>query len=131
MSDACVRYFLPVVFFFFKHKTAYEMRIIDWSSDVCSSDLRSLRCFDAAQGAFDAANGYNHSVVRHCASIARLGDHAKTLFVLLLTLAPRADKWGRFFATRALEFRCPQRSEERRVGKECVSTCRSRWVPYH
>src|SRR3546814_10648204 len=28
------------VFFFFKQKTAYEMRISDWSSDVCSSDLR-------------------------------------------------------------------------------------------
>src|SRR3546814_14205028 len=28
------------IFFFFKHKTAYEMRISDWSSDVCSSDLR-------------------------------------------------------------------------------------------
>src|SRR3546814_664068 len=32
-------YFLRFVFFFFKQKTAYEMRISDWSSDVCSSDL--------------------------------------------------------------------------------------------
>src|SRR3546814_9712457 len=32
-----------MVFFFFKQKTAYEMRISDWSSDVCSSDLRSPR----------------------------------------------------------------------------------------
>src|SRR3546814_10840320 len=31
---------LPLIFFFFKQKTAYEMRISDWSSDVCSSDLR-------------------------------------------------------------------------------------------
>src|SRR3546814_10117846 len=31
-------------FFFFKQKTAYEMRISDWSSDVCSSDLLSVRC---------------------------------------------------------------------------------------
>src|SRR3546814_3571829 len=31
-----------VVFFFFKQKTAYEMRISDWSSDVCSSDLSDL-----------------------------------------------------------------------------------------
>src|SRR3546814_10542651 len=31
--------FLGLVFFFFKQKTAYEMRISDWSSDVCSSDL--------------------------------------------------------------------------------------------
>src|SRR3546814_9007992 len=38
-----------VLFFFFKQKTAYEMRISDWSSDVCSSDLRGLhRHVDAA-----------------------------------------------------------------------------------
>src|SRR3546814_10691239 len=37
-----------VIFFFFKQKTAYEMRISDWSSDVCSSDLRSSRRTDAA-----------------------------------------------------------------------------------
>src|SRR3546814_9065347 len=36
-------YSLWFVFFFFKQKTAYEMRISDWSSDVCSSDLRALR----------------------------------------------------------------------------------------
>src|SRR3546814_1303885 len=36
------RYMLDVLFFFFKQKTAYEMRISDWSSDVCSSDLSAL-----------------------------------------------------------------------------------------
>src|SRR3546814_5542382 len=35
------------ILFFFKQKTAYEMRISDWSSDVCSSDLRSCRCHPA------------------------------------------------------------------------------------
>src|SRR3546814_4829575 len=39
MSSGCVVYF-----FFFKQKTAYDMRISDWSSDVCSSDLRRSRC---------------------------------------------------------------------------------------
>src|SRR3546814_3019471 len=34
-------------FFFFKQKTAYEMRISDWSSDVCSSDLRRSRSLSA------------------------------------------------------------------------------------
>src|SRR3546814_4969218 len=34
--------FIWLLFFFFKQKTAYEMRISDWSSDVCSSDLRRL-----------------------------------------------------------------------------------------
>src|SRR3546814_10099619 len=41
-SNACVAY-LACVFVFFKQKTAYEMRISDWSSDVCSSDLLSAR----------------------------------------------------------------------------------------
>src|SRR3546814_4811876 len=35
----CIYSFLVIIFFFFKQKTAYEMRISDWSSDVCSSDL--------------------------------------------------------------------------------------------
>src|SRR3546814_11177306 len=35
---------------FFKQKTAYEMRISDWSSDVCSSDLSYPRCLDVAIG---------------------------------------------------------------------------------
>src|SRR3546814_6666516 len=40
---------VPCIFFFFKQKTAYEMRISDWSSDVCSSDLtRTRRCVFAA-----------------------------------------------------------------------------------
>src|SRR3546814_10881328 len=38
----CLLVLIIVVFFFFKQKTAYEMRISDWSSDVCSSDLASL-----------------------------------------------------------------------------------------
>src|SRR3546814_4333634 len=82
---------VDVVFFFFKQKTAYEMRISDWSSDVCSSDLRAARS--------GARRGRRHRVP---AGSAR---------------QPRSP--------------CGARSEERRVGKECVSTCRSRWSPYH
>src|SRR3546814_1605889 len=37
--------FIQYLFFFFKQKTAYEMRISDWSSDVCSSDLKATRAF--------------------------------------------------------------------------------------
>src|SRR3546814_2632662 len=73
-------------FFFFKQKTAYEMRISDWSSDVCSSDLP---CQKHEQ---KDTHPNDREEVEH-------GDDA--------------------------------RSEERRVGKECVSTCRSRWSPYH
>src|SRR3546814_6369190 len=43
--DSCIFVFLLFYFFFFKQKTAYEMRISDWSSDVCSSDL-VFRCAD-------------------------------------------------------------------------------------
>src|SRR3546814_1950247 len=86
-------------FFFFKQKTAYEMRISDWSSDVCSSDLVKRRADNLqAQAA---------------------------VFVL------RTDQIRQLVDARCAP-RCPEvRSEERRVGKECVSTCRSRWSPYH
>src|SRR3546814_5944800 len=40
---ACVSWVTLLLFFFFKQKTAYELRISDWSSDVCSSDLHSAR----------------------------------------------------------------------------------------
>src|SRR3546814_3766025 len=44
MMSFCVRMFVAcMIFCFFKQKTAYEMRISDWSSDVCSSDLDSAR----------------------------------------------------------------------------------------
>src|SRR3546814_2605135 len=42
--------FVVFVFFFFKQKTAYEMRISDWSSDVCSSDLRAVHALARARG---------------------------------------------------------------------------------
>src|SRR3546814_15072534 len=86
-----------LLFFFFKQKTAYEMRISDWSSDVCSSDLHVV--------------GDAH----HLAALIRRQQH----------LAHRLDDGP---ARQGLK---RQRSEERRVGKECVSTCRSRWSPYH
>src|SRR3546814_7364770 len=89
--------FLSILFFFFKQKTAYEMRISDWSSDVCSSDLDPVArfIFDQAHLAFS------------CQRVPCCG-RGQAEFIMP-----------------------PGRSEERRVGKECVSTCRSRWSPYH
>src|SRR3546814_7448547 len=87
-------------FFFFKQKTAYELRISDWSSDVCSSDLAAMALWtrDVVQPA--ARKYFGQKVVElenlgsyNCRKIAGQGA----------------------------------RSEERRVGKACVSTCRSRW----
>src|SRR3546814_1700446 len=96
--------------FFFKQKTAYEMRISDWSSDVCSSDLDpggDKQIEDGADGkAADQAD-------RHVA-------------LRVLGLFGRGR--NRVEAHISEEDR---RSEERRVGKECVSKCRSRWSPYH
>src|SRR3546814_5486767 len=93
--------------FFFKQKTAYEMRISDWSSDVCSSDLLFAGVLKN-----DIAN-----------AIDVLRSDGKPAVVSL-------SDWlsdGKSFDSIAAQVR----SEERRVGKECVSTCRSRWSPYH
>src|SRR3546814_4014927 len=104
------------LFFFFKQKTAYEMRISDWSSDVCSSDLLpegiTLHC-DGRSG----RSGALERAFRH-----QLRD--------LEFLHPDRNVCGHFERDEMLaDF--GDRSEERRVGKECVSTCRSRWSPYH
>src|SRR3546814_5748051 len=100
--------YLVVLFFFFKQKTAYEMRISDWSSDVCSSDLDLLRPDRVL-----VHHGVSHQLQRAEGS-HDLGDLDAQLG----------------FAGLELVFTV-ERSEERRVGKECVSTCRSRWSPYH
>src|SRR3546814_3411855 len=105
-------------FYVFKQKTAYEMRISDWSSDVCSSDLstpgRNTTTYD-----------------RPCAGPPRRGCRSTPTGFASDTRTGRcrgADQpqcdWLRQPVHDA-------RSEERRVGKECVSTCRSRWLPYH
>src|SRR3546814_1792366 len=100
--------------FFFKQKTAYEMRISDWSSDVCSSDL----------AVFPSHHGGKGDVL----TVGSGGDNFDHR-VLLLNFEPSfsACRASVLAAHLLLAFR----SEERRVGKECVSTCRSRWSPYH
>src|SRR3546814_17335019 len=90
-------------FFFFKQKTAYDMRISDWSSDVCSSDLypENLSSDIVASG-----------IPEHFQHDVNHDNHGRHL--------QRAQQEG-------LELR----SEERGVGKACVCTCRSRWWTYH
>src|SRR3546814_7152017 len=96
------------IFFFFKQKTAYEMRISDWSSDVCSSDLNcNLRC------PFCLVDYTNIRTTN------RMSEETFRKWIQIMPIVQD----GSFFIS------C--RSEERRVGKECVSTCRSRWSPYH
>src|SRR3546814_5079897 len=89
--------------FFFEQKTADELRISDWSSDVCSSDLPG----DVGVLVYEVQPAAEVEVD-----------------------APRPDQ--RVGGLQVADDRLAlQRSEERRVGKECVSTCRSRWTPYH
>src|SRR3546814_8998772 len=107
-----VLFTIVIVFFFFKQKTAYEMRISDWSSDVCSSDLTVN-----ARLTLDVTYLLNGEAVPELlARLERMCELAIGEGLLTGETAAEVDTW---------------RSEERRVGKECVSTCRSRWSPYH
>src|SRR3546814_13655457 len=99
------------------------MRISDWSSDVCSSDLLSLS-------------------TRHYKTPEGMPFRDRERLILLVYpdfpfrvpflyfqhkrfLGAPHVQWGSYICL------YQSRSEERRVGKECVSTCRSRWLPYH
>src|SRR3546814_12427929 len=99
------------------------MRISDWSSDVCSSDLAE-RFLDGKMSLKELGERSRpfHKKIRK----QLLKDYV--LFPLLTFWnAPRV-LLGNLIANL---IRNLWRSEERRVGKECVSTCRSRWWGYH
>src|SRR3546814_1050703 len=105
--------------FFFKQKTAYEMRISDWSSDVCSSDLKkALFIINSLAGG---------GAERVMATLLHASAEWRDRYDISLALLDRED--AAYAPPRWVD--TIQRSEERRVGKECVSTCRSRWSPYH
>src|SRR3546814_8723824 len=105
-------YIYSVCILFFKQKTAYEMRISDWSSDVCSSDLtaRSRRASRLRSMRTDMGFFMRIGIVAPSTPI--LPDDAEAVRAVV-----------------SLGYPDVERSEERRVGKECVSTCRSRWSP--
>src|SRR3546814_5100491 len=97
--------------FFFKHKTAYDLRISDWSSDVCSSDPPERPRRDRGQEAFDHVLALERRL-----EVLDVGlDH------FLTDVRDRPD---------AVRLHA-DRSEERSVGKEGVSTWRPRWSPYY
>src|SRR3546814_5531116 len=100
-------YVMRVSVCIFKQSTAYQVRISDWSSDVCSSDLPHD----------------HHSLVI---------DHEALVTLVMQDVVP--DHLDAALRNREGNARCRAlntRSEERRVGKEWVSTCRSRWSQYH
>src|SRR3546814_13256349 len=90
------------------------MRISDWSSDVCSSDL-FLGIFPAKKFDIDPIIGH----------VLRQGSHTLSFHSLCRS---HHRRWRQVYSGNTNRI---LRSEERRVGKECVSTCRSRWSPYH
>src|SRR3546814_4173603 len=108
-----------MIFFFFKQKTAYEMRISDWSSDVCSSDLEKVKDLILSE-----TNIKNIEYIKDAAGIIR-----KKIKPNFKVLGPKVGKDMKAVGSAILELNA--RSEERRVGKECVNTCRSRWSTYH
>src|SRR3546814_3762165 len=104
-------YIREFIIFFFQHKTAYEMRISDWSSDVCSSDLIGKPILD---------DGPGHLLVYRIDIAVQKAN------------CDRPHPFVNHFPYYGPDLHWIQgRSEERRVGKACVSTCRSRWSPYH
>src|SRR3546814_16176287 len=103
--------------FFFKQKTAYEMRISDWSSDVCSSDLRYYR--------------YYVDEMEYVKKGSSISDNRKMPMFVFGGGGGTAFAGGAGQGPDALGAFWTPRSEERRVGKECVSTCSYWWSPEH
>src|SRR3546814_16405594 len=101
------------------------MRISDWSSDVCSSDLfeqflqRLFRRHGAAHGLRTQA----------CKQILAIDELGAGLAGQRLQVADQVARWNVDGLRHAAL--CGYRSEERRVGKECVSTFRFRWSPFN
>src|SRR3546814_16977495 len=101
------------------------MRISDWSSDVCSSDLSAARWLANKENAADLIGGTN------------IKDHDKQLASVLLDLSTTAQisdslKLGKDVLSQIGGIRLHKsRSDESRLGKEGVSTCRTRGSPDH
>src|SRR3546814_14502968 len=119
--------------FFFKQKTAYEMRISDWSSDVCSSDLLQRAVDHAHENAGlavvwrdDALAELDQPAVRRREGEGDVpGDLAGGVAGDEGDLRAPGDEGGAGLGA------VDHSSEERRVGKGGGSTCRSWWSPCH
>src|SRR3546814_18571782 len=136
---------------FFKQKTAYEMRISDWSSDVCSSDLPSASPADfiglrlpaqrESRGMRSRAEVISHADPPRSAPVVGIDGDERQAHGTDHATQPHAENQS------SPETACsptvtpsarrpspagpaPDRPAERRVGKEWVSTCRYRWLPY-
>src|SRR3546814_12685064 len=102
------------------------MRISDWSSDVCSSDLYVLEpTYDTLRRRLFAGVWPSGQRLEAARLATELG----------VSMTPVRDSLNRLAGERLVHSSPGEgfqvRSEERRVGNECVSTCRFRWSPYH
>src|SRR3546814_15250731 len=115
-----------MVFVFVKQKTAYEMRISDWSPDVCSSDLDHMVPTQPGRTEASAVSGGAEMIKALEENARAFGiDHygmAHDPPGIVHVVAPELGM--------VVPGMTAVRSEERRVGKACVSTCRSRGSPY-
>src|SRR3546814_19105307 len=115
------------------------MRISDWSSDVCSSDLRQekaqnlddwWRQIDEWRAVKSLAFEQQGEEILPQQAVRRLWEATHMQKPIITTEVGQHQMW----AAQHFGFEGPNkwltRSEERRVGKECVSTCRSRWSRY-
>src|SRR3546814_12552612 len=105
------------------------MRISDWSSDVCSSDLPEVplvfQDYPQTTGVPVSMQTINTLIDRFPQFVMLKHEDCPGL-AKITALRQSAEREGRRRISILIG-----RSEERRVGKECVSTCRSRWSPYH
>src|SRR3546814_18030540 len=102
------------------------MRISDWSSDVCSSDLAVQPSLDRRQLIDQLTFIFE---AKPC-PVAEITESDAGEFAAMQKPVPGQQRILGIVAFEVVH-RVEERSEERRVGKECVSTCRSRWSPYH
>src|SRR3546814_13398428 len=108
------------------------MRISDWSSDVCSSDLRAE--IERCAAMTDKPFGVNLTVF----PTIKAPDYKAYAQAIIDGGVKIVETAGTQAVREVWEMLKPhgvtilhKRSQERRVGKECVSTCRSRWAPYN
>src|SRR3546814_12223436 len=108
------------------------MRISDWSSDVCSSDLMPKPMQHRQHAGHPAPGQFIEGRIAFLRTELKVTSQQQPLFD---TLADEMRGTAKAMAARHEAMKQadhkPARSEARRVGKECVSTCRSRWSPYH
>src|SRR3546814_12000512 len=97
------------------------MRISDWSSDVCSSDLGKVRGQEA-DGTTDTCEGVKRSSQASPKLTKHFVNLKNGLFIVSVVRSQGESGSAKIY---------DDRSEERREGKECVSTCRSRWSQNH